>query len=168
VQNIVSDLRLFQQIYESKNMQKKIIPLSRVTAFLLLIILLAISSCATSKKSATLGGVIGGTTGAIMGGISYPGRHGKHRTRNIIVGATMGAAAGIIAGKLFGNEVEKEKKKAFGKGKEVAPHARMGAIPSLNNPQVETRWVEGRIIGNRYVDGHLEYIIVEPARWEEQ
>jgi hypothetical protein len=148
-------------------MQKIIKPLSKVSAFSLLIILLIFSGCATSKKSVALGGAIGGATGAVMGGISYPGRHGEYRTRNVIVGATMGAAAGIIAGKLFGDEVQKEKKKAFEKGKESAPQVTGGAIPSLSNPQVETRWVEGRIVGNRYVEGHFEYVIVEPARWEE-
>ena len=39
-------------------------------------------------------------------------------------------------------------------------------MPSLRNPKVESRWIEGRVIGNRYVDGHFEYIISEPARWE--
>jgi len=27
--------------------------------------------------------------------------------------------------------------------------------------------VVGKIIGNRYVDAHFEYVIVEQARWEE-
>ena len=149
-------------------MHKTTIHLSRRTAFLLLIILLIFSGCATSKKSVALGGVIGGTTGAVMGGISYPGRHGEERTRNVIIGTILGATAGIIAGKLFNSEIQKEKKKAFEKGKESAPRIAGGAIASLSNPQIETRWVEGRIVGNRYVEGHFEYVIVEPARWEEQ
>lgn len=28
------------------------------------------------------------------------------------------------------------------------------------------RWIEGKVIGNRYIDCHFEYIIIEPAHWD--
>ena len=39
-------------------------------------------------------------------------------------------------------------------------------MPDLKNPKVEARWIEGKVAGNRYIDGHFEYIIVEPAHWD--
>jgi len=128
---------------------------------------LAMVGCATQNKSAGLGGAIGAGTGAVLGGIADPGKNNELRTRNVVVGAALGGMAGLIAGSVLHEETEKQKKEAFLKGRASAPQAEQGAVPSLKNPKVETRWIEGRIQGNRYIDGHFEYIIVEPARWDE-
>lgn len=129
--------------------------------------LLLASGCATQGKSAGLGAAIGGGTGALIGHIADPGKNGEYRTRNVILGTAVGAMAGSIAGDLSYKELESQKRDAFLKGKASAPLARDGAMPTLKNPKVESRWVEGRISGNRYIEGHYEYIISEPARWEE-
>lgn len=129
--------------------------------------LLLASGCATQGKSAGLGAAIGGGTGALIGHIADPGKNGEYRTRNVILGAAVGAMAGSIAGDLSYKELESQKRDAFLKGKASAPQARDGAMPTLKNPKVESRWVEGRISGNKYIEGHYEYIISEPARWEE-
>jgi hypothetical protein len=129
--------------------------------------LILASGCATQGKSAGLGAAIGGGTGALIGHIADPGKNGEYRTRNVILGTAVGAMAGSIAGDLSYKELESQKRDAFLKGKASAPQARDGAMPTLKNPKVESRWVEGRISGNKYIEGHYEYIISEPARWEE-
>jgi hypothetical protein len=129
--------------------------------------LLLASGCATQGRSAGLGAAIGGGTGALIGHIADPGKNGEYRTRNVILGTAVGAMAGSIAGDLSYKELESQKRDAFLKGKASAPQARDGAMPTLKNPKVESRWVEGRISGNKYIEGHYEYIISEPARWEE-
>lgn len=124
------------------------------------------SGCATQNKSAGVGGLIGAGTGAVLGGIADPGRNGEYRTRNVIVGATVGGMAGLIAGSLVHREMESQKKEAFLKGRASSPPPQAGTMPSLTTPKVESRWIEGRIVGNRYIEGHFEYIIIEPARWD--
>lgn len=138
-----------------------------LTALIYLGALLLASGCATQGKSAGLGAAIGGGTGALIGHIADPGKNGEYRTRNVILGTAVGAMAGSIAGDLSYKELESQKRDAFLKGKASAPQARDGAMPTLKNPKVESRWVEGRISGNKYIEGHYEYIISEPARWEE-
>ena len=39
-------------------------------------------------------------------------------------------------------------------------------VPDLKDPKVEARWIEDRIFGNRFIEGHYEYLITEPAHWE--
>ena len=38
----------------------------------------------------------------------------------------------------------------------------------VRDAKVESRWIEGRVVGNRYIEGHFEYIITEPTRWNAQ
>lgn len=126
---------------------------------------IALSGCATQNKSAGLGGAIGAGTGAVLGGIADPGRNGEYRTRNVIIGSALGGMAGLIAGSVIHDEMEAKKKEAFLKGRASAPQVPTGAMPSLTNPKVESHWIEGRVVGNRYIEGHFEYVITEPARW---
>lgn len=129
---------------------------------------LAMLGCATQSKSVGLGGVIGASTGAVLGGIADPGRNGEYRTRNVVVGAALGGMAGMVAGSVIHNETERQKKEAFLKGRTSAPSAQStGAMPTLKPARVESRWIEGHRQGNVWVDGHFEHRIVEPARWEE-
>ncbi|MCM2279250.1 MAG: hypothetical protein NDJ89_14340 [Oligoflexia bacterium] len=128
----------------------------------------ALSGCATSSKSIGLGGAIGTGTGAVLGGIADPGKNGELRTRNVIVGSALGGMAGMIAGSVIHENTEEQKREAFLKGQASAPQPKPGAMPALKSPKVETHWVEGRIVGNRFIEGHFEYIISEPARWEEK
>lgn len=133
----------------------------------LIALTLAMMGCATQNKSVGLGGALGAGTGAALGGIADPGKNGEYRTRNVVVGAALGGMAGMIAGSVIHTETEKQKKEAFLKGRASAPQAKQGAMPDMKSPRVETRWIEGRIQGNRYIEGHFEYVIVEPARWDE-
>lgn len=129
---------------------------------------LALSGCATQSKSIGLGGAIGAGTGAVLGGIADPGKKGEFRTRNVVVGAALGGMAGMMTGSLIHENTEKQKEEAFQRGRASTPQQRSGNMPSLKSPQVETHWVEGKVVGNRYIEGHFEYVISEPARWDAQ
>lgn len=133
----------------------------------LTVLMFFMMGCATQTKSIGLGGAIGAGTGAILGGIVDPGKNNQYRTRNVVVGTAVGGMAGMIAGSVIHEETEKQKQEAYSKGRASAPQPKEGAAPSLKNAKVESRWVEGKIQGNRYIEGHFEYIIVEPSRWEE-
>lgn len=125
--------------------------------------------CATQNKSLALGGALGVGTGAIIGGIADPGKDGQYRTRNVIIGSSIGGMAGMATGAFINSNIEDKKHDAYEKGKSDAATKQQvsGNMPNLKNPKVEARWIDGKITGNRYVDGHFEYVIIEQARWEE-
>jgi hypothetical protein len=126
------------------------------------------TGCATQNKSAGLGGLIGATGGAALGGIVNPGKNEEYRTRNVIVGASIGGMAGLIAGSALHDEIKTREAAAYSKGRASAPRKAAGAMPSLRGAKVESRWIEGRVVGNRYIEGHFEHIITEAARWDAQ
>lgn len=142
--------------------------MTKVFKYLMIVTSLFLSACATQNKSAGLGGLIGATGGAAIGGIVDPGKNGEYRTRNVVIGATIGGMAGLVAGSNLHEEIKARESAAYSKGRASAPQMPMGAMPSLKNAKVESRWIEGRVIGNRYVEGHFEHLITEPTRWDAQ
>jgi hypothetical protein len=134
--------------------------------FVFLALAVSAAGCATQGKSVGLGGAVGAGTGAIAGGLMDPGKDGEYRTRNVIVGGTLGAMAGTVTGALVYDHTEKEKKEAFLKGQAAAPPAASGTPPTLKPARVESQWIEGHPVGtSRWVEGHFEYVISEPARF---
>lgn len=137
-----------------------------------ILLILALSStllfcgCSSLGKSIGLGGAIGAGSGAIIGGIADPGSKGKYRTRNVIVGSALGGIAGMAAGSAIHGSNDDARKRGYQAGKSSTQHNSQGAPPLLKDPKVETRWVEGKAAGNRYIEGHFEYIIAEPTRWD--
>ena len=116
-------------------------------------------------KSVSLGSAIGAGTGAAIGGVLS--QDGKYRTRNVIIGAGVGAIAGGFAGSAVYGSNERDKEMAFLKGKEAErKSSKAGSPPNLQQPKIEAVWVESKVVGNRYIEGHFEYIITEPTRWE--
>lgn len=129
--------------------------------------LLLQTGCTTMGKSVGLGTAIGAGTGAALGGIVDSGKNGQYRTRNVIIGAGVGAIAGGFAGSAIHESNEKDKELAYLKGKEAErKSSKAGSPPSLQEPKVEAVWVESKVVGNRYIEGHFEYVITEPTRWE--
>ncbi len=124
-----------------------------------------ISGCTSLRNSMGLGGVIGAGTGAALGGIIAPGKNGQYRTRNVIIGAGVGAIAGSFAGAAIHENKERDKELAYLKGRESKSSSRSPSPPSLDKPKVEAQWVESKVTGNRWVEGHFEYVITEPTRW---
>lgn len=140
----------------------------KMYAICFLVFALVLNGCATQGKSAGLGGLIGATGGAALGGIADPGKNGEYRTRNVVVGAAIGGMAGLIAGSALHDEIKTREAKAYANGRASAPKTTTGVMPSLQEAKVESRWIEGRVVGNRYIEGHFEYIITEPTRWSDQ
>jgi hypothetical protein len=120
------------------------------------------TGCATQSTSRVAGVAIGSVGGAAIGGVL--GSDGNYQTRNVIIGATLGGVAGGLMGDHFYNKKEQEKKDAFLKGQRAAPV--QGQAPNVKPPKVETYWIEGKVVGNRYIEGHYEYVISEPSRWD--
>ncbi len=138
---------------------------TKFTPIILLTALLLQTGCSSMGKSVGLGSAIGAGTGAALGGILS--QDGKYRTRNVIIGAGVGAVAGGFAGSAVYGSNERDKELAFLKGKEAERKTSKGqATPALQEPKVEAIWVESKVVGNRYIEGHFEYIITEPTRWE--
>ncbi len=127
---------------------------------------LVLSGCATTNKSIGLGGAIGAGTGAILGGIADPGKDGEFRTRNVVIGAALGGIAGMVTGSIIHKQMEDQKKEAFLKGQASAPPPQNGVAPTLTQAKVRTDWIEGHAVGNRFIDGHFEYVIEEIPRWD--
>lgn len=129
-----------------------------------------VSGCSTQSKSTALGGVVGAGSGAVLGGIIAPGKNGEYRTRNVIIGSAVGGIAGAFAGSSIFENNEKKKQEAYENGQKDAKTAfsKQGNIPELKEPKVEAKWIEGRAVGNRYIDGHFEYVIIEAAHWDAQ
>lgn len=134
----------------------------QLTALVMITVLM--SSCASRYKSIGLGSSLGAGMGAAIGGIMNPGKNGQFRTRNVIVGATVGAIAGGFAGSSLHDQKEQEKEIALLKSQNKSA-SRSPAVPELQQPKVETNWVESKAVGNKWIEGHYEYVISEPTRW---
>jgi hypothetical protein len=133
-----------------------------LTVHHLVILSLLLKGCATPSQTIGLGGVAGAGVGAISGGLADPGKDGQYRTRNVVIGSALGGAAGLLTGALVSDAIETGRAQASKKTK--SEHL-IGA-PLLKDPRVEARWVETKVVGNRYIEGHFEYQIIEPAQWE--
>jgi hypothetical protein len=125
------------------------------------------SGCSSREKSAGLGASLGAGMGAALGGIIDPGKNGKYRTRNVIVGATVGAIAGGFTGSSLFDQKEQEKEIQELRNQSKAS-GRAPTPPELQQPKVEAQWVESKVVGNKWIEGHYEYIISEPTRWAAQ
>ena len=137
------------------------------STFLILALTIIQSGCSTMSKSIGLGSAVGAGAGAALGGIVDPGKNGEYRTRNVIIGAGLGAMAGGFTAASIHENTERDKELSFLKGKEEQrKNSRTQNSPSLQQPKVEAIWVESKVTGNRYIEGHFEYIITEPTRWE--
>lgn len=70
---------------------------------------LSLSNCAAPTGPNTQrGAVIGGATGAVLGGII------GHQSGNTLEGAAIGGAAGAGAGALYGNSQDQENQRRYG------------------------------------------------------
>ena len=70
----------------------------------------------------------------------------------LLVGVLMSGCSTLSKAK-----VSKEGKAKLAKKEEVSP--------LLTKPKVRKVWVKDKVIGNRYIKGHWEYIIKENSQW---
>ncbi len=141
----------------------------RLIGYLITVAIIVIffnTGCSSLGKSMGLGTGIGAGTGALLGGIADPGANGKYRTRNVVIGATLGGLTGMAIGSTIHGMKEDERGKGYQAGLNSKSPVSQSLPPNLSNPQIETRWIEGRASGNKYIEGHYEYIITEPTKWE--
>lgn len=132
-----------------------------------LFLALLASGCSSFGKSVALGGAAGAGLGAAIGGITDGGPKGKYRTRNVVIGAAAGGLLGSITAAALHESSERDKELAYMKGQKSKENlARAAKAPSLQEPKIEAQWIESKVIGNRYIEGHYEYLITEPTRWE--
>jgi outer membrane lipoprotein SlyB len=137
---------------------------------ILFVTTIIISACATSTKSVMLGASSGAAAGAGIGVLVDPGPKGHGRIKNAYVGAAAGAVLGGAAGYLIHDSMEARESAAFEKGKsegltKLSQVSSNGNPPNLIPPKVEVRFVDDQVKGNSFIPAHFEYIILEPARW---
>ena len=80
------------------------------------------------------------------------------------MGATVGAIAGGFTGNTLYDQKEQEKEISLLKNRDKG-EGNSPKPPALSEPKVEAHWVESKAVGNRWVEGHYEYVITEPTRW---
>ncbi len=114
-----------------------------------------------------LGAAIGAGTGMALGAIADPGQNGQYRTRNVIIGGTLGAMTGMIAGAAIHSASEKDKAEAYKSGQASAPPIDPNEQPKLIPAQWRAEVVEAKRVGNRFIPRHVEYVITDQARWED-
>ena len=143
-----------------------------VIIFTVLSSIFLLSGCATTGKATLLGAGVGLAAGTGAGLMSYGGRNGQFTARNVIVGGALGGLLGAGVGYIAHELVEKSEKDAFDKGKEAGGKSIIGqgvsaafGKPVLIPAKVESRFVDDSVRGSIFVPAHVEYIIVEPARW---
>lgn len=121
----------------------------------LFIISFLLCSCASVERSTLLGGLIGGSAGAMLGSASGNGSQGT-----LIVG-TLGAGIGSLIGySAFKSKQAKEQRN-------VKDNLQDSKSPSLTTPKVRRVWVPARIEGDKYMDGHYMYVIEKTSTWSE-
>lgn len=127
--------------------------------------------CATSGEAVGLGTGVGALVGGGVGAMADPGGTEKGRIRNIAIGTGAGAIVGAGAGYGAQKIVESREEKAFDKGRSdgkrlVTEYSAPGDEPQLLGPRVEAIYIDDQVRGNVFIPAHVEYRIVEPARWQ--
>ncbi|MGE4133303.1 MAG: hypothetical protein AB7F86_16790 [Bdellovibrionales bacterium] len=122
---------------------------------ILILVPLILTACTTVEKSIALGAAVGGTAGGAIGN--------KDGTYNRDKATVQGVAIGAILGGLIGYAAHKDKSKT-----QNTPIEKVGLepkAPSLTAPRVRRVFVPARIEGDKYIDGHYEYVIEKATGW---
>lgn len=122
----------------------------------LLVLLPMMSGCASIERSTFLGAAAGGALG---GGI---GLAAEKSAGSALIGLGIGAVVGAAMG--FGAHKEQEAKR----GQLVNPILTKDFkenVPQISTPEVRRVWVNPKIEGSRYIEGHFIYVIDRPAVW---
>lgn len=80
--------------------------------------------------------------------------------------ATPNQSAGLNGGAIAGGLSDPKKDGNYRTRNVVIGQTKGIGTPLLKDPRVEARWVDSKVTGSRYVEGHFEYQIIEPAQWE--
>ena len=129
-------------------------------------LLILTSGCSTLDKSVFLGGAIGAGAAGSFSSLATSGYDRNFQAKTVILSSALGGLVGMgIANIIHKQDKETKEKKKFTTYEQIMANPMKKNKPDLKRPRIETRWVEGRIVGDKYIEGHFEYIIVEPTRW---
>ena len=113
-----------------------------------------LTSCATLKSNAFIGGAIGASAGAVGGTlIGAPNHSGT--------GTLIGAASGAVIGAIVGLLTEPKSSKPINSSslnKDLSD-------PSFTSPEVRRIWVPDKIDGNKYIKGHYMFVLERGSVW---
>lgn len=143
----------------------------RSISVLLVVCAFILSGCATPGKSTLLGAAIGSTAGAGVGVLAGQGSSPGMRTQSAIIGLGIGGLLGVLIGhESYKPEAKKDDAQGFDAN---AAHLEMfGAAPNndkrptLKPAQVKVHYVEDQIKDGTFIPAHFEYLISDPAHWE--
>lgn len=136
-----------------------------------------LSSCATTKKSISLGIATGAASGALMGS-TMNSDHGK----GAMTGLAIGALVGGIAAYFIDDGLEKrdqetrrdtlfnlEKNGVFGSGSIQSSQAPSNFPYGLSSPVVDEQFMDTHVEdGTKLIEGHRIWTIEEGSRWNPQ
>ncbi len=133
---------------------------------------LGLTGCASLERSTWLGYGVGTGVGAGLGIAINSNEPPQRRTQGALIGAVAGGLVGALIG--YQGFKDKQKKEALALGDLSASSAEMfgganssGNRPKLKPAQIKVRYVEDQIKDGTFVPAHFEYLISEPARWEQ-
>lgn len=146
-------------------MKANIVKIVNIQTMVVLMILT--SGCSTLDKSMLLGGVVGAGAMGSLGNLATSHKDSHTQVKAVILSSALGGLVGMgIANVIHKNEKSRGTSgKTFTRHREIKSDSRTKNLPDLTKPRIETRWIPGRIVNDKYIEGHFEYIIVEPTHW---
>ena len=136
--------------------------------FLTVLIVSTAVGCASRERSVAAGVTLGATAGGIHGAALYP----INTKKGITLGAFMGGITGGIIGWMIKKGLEKRDEKIrremlfnFQRHGITNPSLEKSIRPGLSKPSVDVDFVEPRIEGENYIEGHRVWKISEESQW---
>lgn len=135
-----------------------------------LLFALLLPGCSTPGRAILLGAGIGSVAGMGVGLMAPAGRRDQYRSTNLILGGILGGLLGAGTGFVTNELVTKSGAEAFDRGKAETQKTSTSYVggagqPTLVPPRVEARFIDEQVRGTTLVPAHVEYVIVEPAKW---
>lgn len=130
--------------------------------YLIVLSLIYTTGCSTLKESVFTGAAIGGVAGGAIGNGQGRGKHRNVTTRNgLLIGAVLGGTIAYLAHKNKKIKVKTNKTPNVKLSKKKVEEN----YPKLTRPKVKKVWIKDKVIGNRFIKGHWEFIIEENSQW---
>lgn len=132
-----------------------------------------LSACSTLSDSLILGIGSGAATGAIVGG-QIRDSGGDRAGAGAAIGAAVGGLSAYLIHKSFEKREEKirretllnlEKYDVSSPPKNKSEPVPIGQGHALTKPVVDMEWVETRVDGDKLVEGHRVWRIIEKSKW---
>lgn len=142
-------------------MKKNILTIKTVMSLMILT-----TGCSTLDKSMFTGAVIGAGAAGSLGSLATSHRRSHDQAKTVILTSALGGLIGMGIASTIYKQNKEEREKRFSTYDKIMNDPMKKNMPDLTRPRIETRWVKGQIVDDKYIEGHFEYIIVEPTHWE--